>query len=47
MKTKDISGPNFPVPRFETKAKVRWDAEYLYVGALLEEPNVWSDSCLL
>ena len=31
----DISEPNpgFPVPRFETKAKMRWDDDFLYVGA--------------
>ena len=28
------------VPRFTTKQKIRWDDEYLYIGAELEEPQV-------
>jgi hypothetical protein len=30
------------LPQFETKAKVRWDNDYLYVGAYLQEPQVWA-----
>uniref|UniRef100_A0A7S1A251 Carbohydrate-binding domain-containing protein n=1 Tax=Noctiluca scintillans TaxID=2966 RepID=A0A7S1A251_NOCSC len=29
-------------PQFRTRAKVRWDDQFLYVGALLEDPNVWA-----
>lgn len=32
----DISGPDFPVPRFRTRMKMCWDDENLYLGALLE-----------
>lgn len=39
----DISGEGFPTPRFKTTAKMMWDDEYLYVGAEMEEPNVWGD----
>uniref|UniRef100_A0A7S0FKB5 Carbohydrate-binding domain-containing protein n=1 Tax=Pyrodinium bahamense TaxID=73915 RepID=A0A7S0FKB5_9DINO len=28
-------------PRFRTRAKMRWDDAYLYVGAEMEEPQVW------
>eukprot|EP00049_Salpingoeca_infusionum_P010011 m.169847 g.169847 ORF g.169847 m.169847 type:complete len:438 (-) comp14511_c0_seq3:1246-2559(-) len=38
----DISGPAFPVPRFRTRSKIRWDDVYLYVGAELEEPDIWA-----
>eukprot|EP01147_Barroeca_monosierra_P004104 gene4104-8466_t len=38
----DISGPDFPVPRFRTRAKIRWDENYLYVGGYLEEPQIWA-----
>lgn len=38
----DISGEGFPKPRFNTQAKMLWDDNYLYVGAELEEPNVWA-----
>jgi len=38
----DISGPGFPVPRFRTRAKLCWDAENLYIGALLEGPEIWA-----
>ncbi len=37
----DILGAAGPAPRFVTRAKMLWDNEYLYVGALLEEPHVW------
>lgn len=36
------------VPRFNTKAKIRWDDDYLYVGAILEETEIWAnitDTC--
>eukprot|EP00995_Heteronema_vittatum_P007481 NODE_262_length_1564_cov_4.591419_g187_i0.p1 GENE.NODE_262_length_1564_cov_4.591419_g187_i0~~NODE_262_length_1564_cov_4.591419_g187_i0.p1 ORF type:complete len:446 (-),score=116.13 NODE_262_length_1564_cov_4.591419_g187_i0:118-1455(-) len=39
----DISGPTFPTPRYRTAAKIRWDDEYLYVAAWLEEPDVWAN----
>eukprot|EP00298_Acanthocystis_sp_HF-20_P021245 c27474_g1_i1.p1 GENE.c27474_g1_i1~~c27474_g1_i1.p1 ORF type:complete len:386 (+),score=142.90 c27474_g1_i1:2-1159(+) len=31
------------VPRYSTKAKIRWDNNFLYVGALLQEPDVWAN----
>lgn len=37
----DIEGDAKPRPRFRTRAKMLWDAEYFYVAALLEEPHVW------
>ncbi len=30
----DISGPEFPAPRFRTRAKLCWDDENLYKAAL-------------
>lgn len=30
-------------PRFDTKVKMMWDDEFLYVFATLEEPHVWGD----
>lgn len=38
----DIVGGDHPRPRFRTRAKVLWDDEYLYIGAELEEPDVWA-----
>jgi hypothetical protein len=32
------------VPRFTTRQKIRWDDEYLYIGAELEEPEVWANN---
>lgn len=29
-------------PQFRTRAKVRWDDEFLYVAAELEEPHIWA-----
>jgi hypothetical protein len=38
----DIEGVAKPLPRFKTRAKMLWDDKYLYVGAELQEPNVWA-----
>jgi hypothetical protein len=43
----DISSPNPgrgpEVPPLRTQAKMRWDDDFLYVGAFMEEPNVWAN----
>ena len=39
----DIEGDVKPKPRFRTRAKMLWDNEYLYIGAELEEPDVWAN----
>lgn len=36
----DISGEGFPTPKYLTKARMLWDDDYLYVAAVLEEPNI-------
>merc|ERR1712123_499947 len=36
----DISSEK--TPRFRTKAKVRWDDDWLYVAAELEETQIWA-----
>lgn len=36
----DISGEGFAKPKYETHAKMLWDDEYLYVGAVLQEENI-------
>ncbi len=38
----DIEGRSRPVPRFRTRVQMLWDDSYLYIGAYLEEPNVWA-----
>ena len=38
----DIEGPEKPAPRFRTRAKMLWDQHYFYIGAELEEPQVWA-----
>jgi len=38
----DIEGKESLKPFFRTRAKMLWDDDYLYVGAELEEPNVWA-----
>ena len=42
----DIQGREFPEPRLKTKVKMRYDYRFLYIGALLEEPDVWSNVTL-
>jgi hypothetical protein len=40
----DISQPSITTkPRFYTRAKMRWDDDYLYVGAYLEEQDIWAN----
>jgi len=38
----DIQGPAKPAPRFLTRAKMLWDDNYFYMGAEMEEPDVWA-----
>lgn len=38
----DIEGDARPEPRFETRMKMVWDDEHLYVAAQMEEPDVWA-----
>lgn len=38
----DISGHDFPKPRFRTRAKLCWDDTNLYIGALLEGDEIWA-----
>jgi len=38
----DIEGDAKPRPPLRTRAKLLWDDQYLYIGAELEEPNVWA-----
>lgn len=38
----DILGGLARKPRYRTRAKILWDEACLYVGAELEEPNVWA-----
>lgn len=38
----DIEGAIRPVPRFRTRAKMAWDHENLYIGAVLEGDEIWA-----
>lgn len=38
----DIEGDAKPDPPYETRFKMLWDDEHLYIGAWLEEPCVWA-----
>jgi hypothetical protein len=37
----DIEGGDKPKPAYKTEVKMTWDAQYLYIGAVLEEPHLW------
>lgn len=39
----DIEGNKKPTPRYDTKVKMMWDKNYLYVAAELQEPHVWAN----
>jgi hypothetical protein len=38
----DIVGPGKPAPRLRTRVKLLWDDRCLYIGAELDEPDVWA-----
>ena len=38
----DIEGDKKPLPLQETRAKMLWDDEYLYIGAQIEEEHIWA-----
>ena len=38
----DIQGPSQPLPIYKTRVKMLWDSKYLYIGAKLQEPNLWA-----
>lgn len=38
----DIEGEKKPTPLHDTKFKMLWDQEYLYIGARLVEPHIWA-----
>ncbi|XP_033101070.1 uncharacterized protein LOC117104355 [Anneissia japonica] len=42
----DIQGDTFPKPRFQTWAKLRWDDRFLYIGAFLEETDVFANQTM-
>jgi hypothetical protein len=37
----DIEGAAKPKPTYSTSVKMMWDSQYLYIGAVLEEPHLW------
>ena len=37
----DMRADWYPKPRFETKFKVRWDDNQLYVGAYVQDSDLW------
>lgn len=39
---RDIEGDIRPQPYFDTRVKMRWDANFFYIGAQLEEPHIWA-----
>lgn len=38
----DIEGPVRPAPKYNTRAKMLWDNNSLYIFAELEEPGIWA-----
>jgi len=38
----DIEGETKPIPYHETKVKILWDDEYLYIGAEIQEDHLWA-----
>lgn len=38
----DIRGDDWPAPEWDTRAKIVWDDDHLYVAAQLEEPHLWA-----
>lgn len=38
----DIEGDLKPAPRFRTRVKMLWDDQFFYIGAYMEEPDIWA-----
>lgn len=38
----DIEGVGQPEPLYNTRVKMLWDDDYLYIAAELEEPHIWA-----
>ncbi|HUI29502.1 MAG TPA: carbohydrate-binding family 9-like protein [Candidatus Acidoferrales bacterium] len=38
----DIQGSSKPAPLYQTRLKMLWDDRYLYIGAEIQEPNLWA-----
>ncbi|MCF8371745.1 MAG: carbohydrate-binding family 9-like protein [Bacteroidales bacterium] len=38
----DIEGPAKEKPTYQTKVKILWDSEYLYLAAYLQETHIWA-----
>lgn len=38
----DIQGTDFPMPNQLTQMKMLWDENFLYIGILLKEKNIWA-----
>lgn len=38
----DIEGPELPTPDFETRVRMLWDNQFLYIAAELEETHIWA-----
>ncbi len=38
----DIEGSSRPLPRYRTRMKMLWDDNNLYIGAEIEEPDIWA-----
>lgn len=39
----DIEGASKSKPLYDSKVKMLWDEEHLYIYALMEEPHIWAD----
>jgi hypothetical protein len=39
----DIQGPQLPKPWFITKAKMRYDDKFLYIGGYVQETQIWAN----
>jgi len=38
----DIEGDRQPVPYYKTRCKLIWDKDYLYIAAVIKDPDVWA-----
>ncbi len=39
---KDIQGDELPAPKYNTRAKMAWNNEFLFIAVEIEEPHVWA-----
>lgn len=42
----DIRGEDYAIPPLLTRAKIRWNDEFLFVGGFIQDRDIWANKTL-